>query len=157
MRSVLGIDPGIHGAIALYDGASLNVWDSPVYEIKTNGKTRRDIDMRAYASILVGYRADMIWLEQVSSRPTDGHVGAFKFGRVACVPECIAVTLGLPITRVPPQVWKKRLGVPAEKDGARHRASQLLPDYAGLWTRVKDDGRAEAAMIAYYGFHHDAT
>ena len=34
--------------------------------------------------------------------------------------------------------------------GAEHQAL-LLPAHAGLWCRVKDDGRAEAALIAYYG------
>ena len=57
----------------------------------------------------------------------------------------------IPLTMVAPLKWKRALGVPADKDGARARASQLLPAHAGLWCRVKDDGRAEAALIAYYG------
>jgi hypothetical protein len=48
-------------------------------------------------------------------------------------------------------VWKKALGVPADKDGARARASQLMPENAWLWPLVKHDGRAEAALIAYWG------
>jgi hypothetical protein len=31
------------------------------------------------------------------------------------------------------------------------RASQLFPNQADQWKRVKDDGRAEALLIAYYG------
>jgi hypothetical protein len=42
--------------------------------------------------------------------------------------------------------------VPAEKDGARARASQLLPQHAGHWPLKKHDGRAEAALIALYGW-----
>lgn len=42
---------------------------------------------------------------------------------------------------------------PAEKDGSRMRASQLLPGFASNWDRKKDDGRAEASMIALYGFN----
>jgi hypothetical protein len=41
--------------------------------------------------------------------------------------------------------------VPAAKDGARARASQLLPGAADQWPLVKHDGRAEAALIALWG------
>jgi hypothetical protein len=57
----------------------------------------------------------------------------------------------VPITIVHPRTWKRALGVPREKDGARARASQLLPAHAHLWPLKKHDGRAEAALIATYG------
>jgi hypothetical protein len=41
--------------------------------------------------------------------------------------------------------------VKGDKDVSRQRASALLPRHSGLWLRKKDDGRAEAALIAYYG------
>ena len=45
------------------------------------------------------------------------------------------------------------LGIPvgAAKDQSRALASNLFPQSAYLFKRVKDDGRAEAALIAYYG------
>ena len=43
------------------------------------------------------------------------------------------------------------MAIPKAKDGARARASELLPSYSHLWQRVKDDGRAEAALIALWG------
>ena len=52
---------------------------------------------------------------------------------------------------VHPQRWKRELGVPAGKDGARARASQLLPQAAGQWPLKKHDGRAEAALISVFG------
>lgn len=54
-------------------------------------------------------------------------------------------------TAVTPQVSKKALAAPAAKDGARARASQLLPAHAQLWPLKKHDGRAESAMIAVFG------
>jgi crossover junction endodeoxyribonuclease RuvC len=59
--------------------------------------------------------------------------------------------LGVPMSFVAPATWKRALQVPAAKDGARARASQLLPAAAGHWPLVKHDGRAEAALIALYG------
>ena len=57
----------------------------------------------------------------------------------------------LTIERVAPQKWKRALAVPADKDGARARASVLLPKHSGHWPLKKHDGRAEAALIALYG------
>jgi crossover junction endodeoxyribonuclease RuvC len=52
-------------------------------------------------------------------------------------------------------VWKKALkikGTGAEgKNASRVAASQLFPEHAELFSRVKDDGVAEAALIAWYG------
>jgi crossover junction endodeoxyribonuclease RuvC len=66
----------------------------------------------------------------------------------------ILTALAIPYTVVPPVVWKRALMVPAGKSAARARASQLLPAAAGYWARVKDDGRAEAALIALYGSYN---
>jgi hypothetical protein len=55
------------------------------------------------------------------------------------------------MTLVPPRRWKSALQVPASKDAARFRASQLLPQAAHLWPLKKHDGRAEAALLAVFG------
>lgn len=52
-------------------------------------------------------------------------------------------TIDMPVHRL------KRNG--KGKDGSRARASELMPRHAGQWVRVKDDGRAEAALIALHG------
>jgi hypothetical protein len=39
----------------------------------------------------------------------------------------------------------------ASKDAARSEAIRRWPNHAGLFARVKDDGRAEAALIAVAG------
>jgi len=49
------------------------------------------------------------------------------------------------MTIVAPVRWKRALAVPAGKDGARARASALLPRAAHLWPLVKHDGRAAEA------------
>ena len=59
--------------------------------------------------------------------------------------------LGVAVTLVTPAKWKATLRVPADKSASRQRAAQLWPGLAGTFARVKDDGRAEAAMIGLYG------
>lgn len=44
-----------------------------------------------------------------------------------------------------------RAGKLGAKDAARSKAVQRWPDKAELFKRVKDDGRAEACLIAYAG------
>jgi crossover junction endodeoxyribonuclease RuvC len=59
------------------------------------------------------------------------------------------------VTFLTPPVWKRAIGIPPGKDGAkdaaRSEAIRRWPGQAGLFARVKDDGRAEAALIAVAG------
>jgi crossover junction endodeoxyribonuclease RuvC len=149
-----GIDPGLSGAVALIDaatGAVVNIFDTPVLELKRDGKTKRELSPHSLAGALGRDRIGHAFVENVSSRPGQGVSSVFSFGKSFGITIGVLATLGIPMTFVAPQVWKKALGVPAAKDGARARASQLLPAAAHHWTRVRDDGRAEAALIAHYG------
>ena len=65
--------------------------------------------------------------------------------------EGILAALDVPVTIVTPQAWRKRVVVREGKDGSRERAMQLFPRQAAMFARKKDDGRADAALIAYYG------
>jgi crossover junction endodeoxyribonuclease RuvC len=63
----------------------------------------------------------------------------------------------LPLT---PPSWKRLVGLPPGRDGAkdaaRAEAIRRWPEKAGLFARVKDDGRAEAALIAVAGMKREA-
>lgn len=91
------------------------------------------------------------YLERVATRPGEGHVGAFAFGRSFGMLEGVLAALGIAMTLITPGEWKKAHRIPADKGAARARAAQLWPGLAGTFSRVKDDGRAEAALIALHG------
>ena len=59
-----------------------------------------------------------------------------------------------------PPSWKRLVGIPPGRDGAkdaaRSEAARRWPDKAGLFARVKDDGRAEAALIAVAALMREA-
>lgn len=152
----LGIDPGVNGALALLDerGECRGVLDMPTLAAG-GAKGRRILDGPALIRWLRKLPPGRVraWLEEVSSRPTDGHVAAFSFGRTYGVTETALTAAGIPYRTVRPQVWKKAMGVLADKDQARHRASQIIPSGAEHWPLKKHDGRAEAALIAEYGRH----
>jgi crossover junction endodeoxyribonuclease RuvC len=146
----MGIDPGLSGAIAIYDGAqALVVHDMPTLQLKT----RRVVDEYALARLIDSWsgRVSACWLEQVATRPGEGAVGAFTFGRSYGVVRGVLAANFVTIHDVPPQVWKRVLKVSGDKDEARARASALFPRHAHQWPLKKHDGRAEASLIALYG------
>lgn len=148
MQRIMGIDPGAGGGIALISGGTLAT--ARAMPTVNNAKGKRRIDPWALSAMVQDLKPDSVWIELVGPMPRDGSAGSFWFGKAAGIPEGICAALGLPIEAVTPQVWKKRLSVPADKTGARARATKLL-GRGDLWPLVKDDGKAEAALIALYG------
>lgn len=154
---VIGIDPGASGAIAFFDpeAGTLAVEDMPVVEIMRGGKTKREVSPHLVA-FLFETRARVekiggVVLEKVGAMPGQGTSSMFAFGRSVGMIEGVVAGLQLPLTHVTPQAWQKAAGVRDGKDGSRARAVELFPAYASLFARKKDDGRADAALIAWWG------
>jgi crossover junction endodeoxyribonuclease RuvC len=129
----------------------LTVDDMPVVEIECGGKAKREIDVAALAARIRELRPSHAILERVGAMPGQGVSSMFSFGRSVGQVEAMLAAIGIPVSYASPVVGKRALVVPAGKDAARLRASQLLPAYSERWRRAKDDGRAEAALIALWG------
>jgi crossover junction endodeoxyribonuclease RuvC len=145
---IVGIDPGMSGGIAWLDdfGRLIEVRDLPT--VKGEG-----LLPGALAAWLreEGRRPCHAWIERVGTRPGEGASRAFNFGRGYGQIEGVCAALGIAVSLVTPAKWKGSLRIPADKSAARARAAQLWPGLAGTFARVKDDGRAEAALIGLYG------
>ena len=163
---ILGIDPGVSGAIAWWrdgDRTIYRVDDLPMIEVKVGKGKRKQFQPGIFTQMIlneVPYSEIEChaYLEHVQSMPGEGAVGAFSFGRGFGQIEGALAGIGIPYTLVRPAKWKAALGVPADKGGARALACRRCPDLAAMFSRVKDDGRAEAALIALYGaslYDHD--
>jgi crossover junction endodeoxyribonuclease RuvC len=156
----VGIDPGASGAVAVYQPApeqaqeQLLVVDMPVFLIKRGTREVRHVDPAGLASILGNYAGLDVhaFVEKVGAMPGQGVSSMFAFGRAAGVIEGVLAGLHIRYDLVSPQLWQREVRVTGGKDGARQRASQLFPKHADLFARVKDDGRADAALMAYFGF-----
>ena len=150
---ILGIDPGLSGALALYDTSeqTVEVFDMPVLELVRNGKKKGEVSAQALANLLAGRGVKAAYLERVNAMPGQGVTSVFSFGRSTGIVEGILAAYDIPTTLVTPQAWQKAVGQRAGKDGSRERAMQLFPAQADLFQRKKDDGRSDAALIAYYG------
>lgn len=150
---ICGIDVGLNGAIAFVGKDQVQVFDMPTYQITVGKSKKMQIDLSEFARI-IDEKAGSIkhcYIEAVTATPRMGVTSAFSFGKSAGIAEAIIAANFIPFTMVRPQVWKKHFGLTADKDASRQKASRLYPNYAHFWNRKKDDGRAEAVLIAAYG------
>jgi crossover junction endodeoxyribonuclease RuvC len=150
---IAGLDVGLAGAVALLDTttSAVRTVDMPVLTLRRGGKTKRELDPHQLVAILGAAGLDHVFVEDVHAMPGQGVSGVFAFGQAKGVVIGILAALGTPWTTIAPAAWKKALRVPAAKDGARARASQLLPGGADQWPLSKHHGRAEAALVALFG------
>ncbi len=150
MPNIAGVDPGSSGAV-VFLGDDPITHEIPVFFITKGKSQRRQIDIPAFIKIFEDNRPDHVFIEKVSAQPGNGASSAFSFGWNCCLIETTMCALKIPFTYVTPQAWKKAMDCPADKDGARQRATQLLPALAHNWSLKRQDGVAEAALIALYG------
>ena len=155
MSFVIGIDPGAGGAVAILEksGQLVQVFDMPSVEVVVGGKAKRRVSPEMLAAELRMYNVagTVAYIEQVGAMPGQGVSSMFAFGEAFGLAKGVLAGLTIPVQTVTPGKWKKALNLNAGKDGARAKAAALWPDMAGEFRRVKDDGKAEAALIGHWG------
>jgi len=151
---ILGIDPGASGALAWLDDAGmlLAVEDMPAVMVLVGSKERRRVSSQMLAALIRDTMPTRAYVERVGAMPGQGTASMFSFGFSAGLVDGVLAGLAIPVTYVQPATWKKAAGlVGGDKGAARLRAAQLYPEQAAMFARVRDDGRAEAALIASFG------
>jgi crossover junction endodeoxyribonuclease RuvC len=63
----------------------------------------------------------------------------------------VLAALQVPYQLVTPNEWKRSFRLGPSKAEARIAAARLFPGSARYFARVRDEGRAEAALIALFG------
>lgn len=154
----IGIDPGLSGAVAILDvhGALVGVFDTPVLTLATSRGTKLEYDVPGLVALLTPYAGAQahVTLEESQAMPGQGVRSMFMVGVGFGVWLALLAALALPHTRVRPAIWKRALGLGKDKEASRLRAMQLFPG-ADL-RRKKDHGRAEALLLAYWGWRASA-
>lgn len=172
MTLIGGCDPGVTGAICVFnlDDGSLRIYDMPRAFVD-QGKGRQARTRNITSAVQLGElmakmdpKPDVMWLEDVAARPGQGVSSMFTFGRAVGVVEGVMGALSIPVMHVTPGVWMKDFGVVGKSSlhsgkagrvaNSRALASSAFPEYAQLFSRVKDNGRADATLIALYGAKH---
>lgn len=149
---VVGVDPGAYGAIALLiDGRLSTVTDMPILKVRRGKGEKAEVDGYSLASVLREMKPDIAYVEQVGGMTGQSASAAFNFGRAAGAVEYALKALGVRVEMVAPVTWKRAMKINNGKDGSRAAAMRFWPDRAETFKRVKDDGRAESALIAEWG------
>ncbi len=113
-------------------------------------KHKNAVSATGVVRIFQEWQPDYTFIEEVFSSPQMGSVSSFNFGASFGILKGASASRSV-LTLVRPQVWKQKTSTPADKNHARRRAQQLFPDCYDFYVRVKDDGRAESSIIAFYG------
>ena len=160
-RIWIGIDPGLSGAVAALDeqGKIITVQDVPVLTVKKAKGHKRVYVESQMATILESIKASapggrdslIVFLESVHAMPGQGVTSMFSMGTGLGIWLGILAALRIPYERVEPAKWKREMGIASgsDKSASIVRASQLFPT-ASL-SRKKDDGRADALLLAEWG------
>jgi hypothetical protein len=163
---VLGIDPGFTGALCLlFKSGEVSVLDTPLSDgTKLGGiiegrKAKTRIDGTKVTDWLQPHasQVEMAVIESVGAMPNQGLSSTFRFGEGYGVLQGVMAALRIKrVWHVLPAVWKATLGVTHDKRSSLDLAQRIVTEAGSttlhtLFTRRKDDGRAEAFLLAFLG------
>lgn len=170
MGNICGIDPGLDGALVLVssEGKILQSEIMPTLTRQSYKKNKhgqhlqtRELDLEALAKLMyeLSGKAQIAFLERVSSRPGEGTASSFKFGGMWWALRAMLSAFRIKYHLVSPQTWCKELHRGLDTNlVAKHRSqlafNAIWPDYDA---RKNDrclknhDGIVDAALIAEWG------
>ena len=151
---IIGIDPGINGAISVIENKKiLEVYDTPT--MIDGKKNKRQIKSAQVTNIikdrLNNNKEVVVVVEHVNAMPGQGVTSMFNFGQSFGVIKGICAALSLPIYFVRPSKWKKHFNlIKTNKDASRTKVIEVYPEISSKLHRKKDSNRADAILIALY-------
>jgi crossover junction endodeoxyribonuclease RuvC len=155
---VFGIDPGVSGALSIYENKKLKeVIDMPTM---SEGKKNKKQINAAQLSLEIKQRINRssetaVVIEHVTAMPGQGVTSMFNFGQSFGVIKGICSALTLPIYFVRPVKWKKHFNlIGSSKDASRTKAIELFPSFSNDMAKKKDANKADAILIGRYFLDH---
>ena len=151
---IIGIDPGLSGAIAILENNKvLNIFEIPV--MSEGKKNKNQLNSAQLVNIIKKHilpnGETFVIVEQVSAMPGQGVTSMFNFGQTFGSIKGICAALGLPIFYVRPAKWKKHFElINSSKDASRTKVIEMYPSISSRLTKKKDVNKADAVLIARY-------
>ena len=153
---IIGIDPGISGAICFFENGEVkNIIDMP--SMAEGKKNKRQINGNQLFNEIKNNIKNIsksnicVVVEQVSAMPGQGVTSMFNFGQSFGVIKGICSAMQLPIYFVRPAKWKKYFNlIKTEKEASRTKAIEIFPYISSKLSKKKDSNKAEAILIASY-------
>jgi hypothetical protein len=156
---IIGIDPGLTGGVAmLRDDGSLDFAEPmPVLQAAVAtvdyATLEQWIDSRLHWYDGKSPRAPVFaYVERAQSMPDQGVSSAFNYGLLFGSVLTALAALDIGYELVSPRKWKATFGLDTDKRKSIALATQFYPQLAPL--RAKDDGLAEAVLLARWGMVH---
>jgi crossover junction endodeoxyribonuclease RuvC len=154
---VLGGDLGIRGGLTIVEtdatGITTIVDSIDVPTLGSGPKER--VAVHVLQEWLLRHGPLLAYLERAQAMPKQGASSGFKYGRAVGQIEATVALCNAAIEIVEPSKWKQHFRLPGkDKEAARQRAISTWPNAQHFFTRKKDHGRAESALIALYGLQY---
>ena len=151
---IIGIDPGLSGAIAVMkNNKVLKIFEIPV--MSEGKKNKRQLNSAQLAKLLKeniknGEEVSVV-VEQVNAMPGQGVTSMFNFGQTFGAIKGICAALSLPIFFVRPSKWKKHFElINSSKDASRTKAIEMYPLLSSELSKKKDVNKSDAILIARF-------
>lgn len=144
---IAAIDPGLKGALALVDLDDMSVVGLDDMPVETFVDGRQVPDGRAVHDLLRSWNPDLVVLEHVEPRGTDGRASMWRFAAgFGSVMTAAQLYSGAErrLTLVRPAIWKPALGLSADKRESLTMAREIFPDAANMLARAKDTVKSRA-------------
>ena len=156
---IIGIDPGISGAICFFeDGQVKEIIDMPV--MAEGKKNKRQVNgPQTYNEISsrinkFSKKDITVVIEQVSAMPGQGVTSMFNFGQSFGVLKGICSAMQLSMFFIRPVKWKKYFNlIKTEKDASRTKVIEIFPYISSELSRKKDSNKADAVLIASFFYN----
>ena len=149
MKIIMGIDPGLTGAVTTIQYDTMTVLKSDDMPVLVN-QVCPYLLTEVISHHARSYNIIKYVVEDVHSMPKQGVASTFKFGRSKGVIEGVLAGLHKRTSYVSPVTWKKYLKLTKKgKEASRTLATKVFRTDEH-WPLKKHNGRAEAALIAYY-------
>jgi len=156
---ILGVDPGLGGALAVISEDNGRIQFVEVIDTPTEGEDARREVSPLVLNFIQRHAPAAAYVERGQAMPTDGGSSAFQFGKAYGAIRMAIKGCLVPLTTIESRAWKTALALPSRprseyrqaKEDSRQKALELFPEGAEALARVMDHGRAEACLIAYYG------
>ena len=153
---IIGIDPGISGAICFFEqGEVKDIIEMP--SMADGKKNKRQINGPQIFNEIESRIKDKsktnisVVVEQVSAMPGQGVTSMFNFGQSFGVIKGICSAMQLPIHFVRPTKWKKYFNlIKTEKDASRTKAIEMYPSLSDQLSKKKDVNKSDAILIARF-------
>ena len=151
---IIGIDPGLSGAIAvLEDIKVISLFEMPV--MAEGKKNKRQLNSAQLVNLIKektnGDEEIAVIVEQVNAMPGQGVTSMFNFGQTFGAIKGVCAALGLPIFFVRPSKWKKHFElINSSKDASRTKVIEMYPSFSKQLAKKKDVNKSDAILIARF-------